>query len=390
MIVVEEEIKMKKIIAIILCVVLSIALIAGCASSAAGFGFSADSPASASDEVRLRTAANETMAMAPAMPESAPMPDAEFEAVEEFISFDDDAMWSYSVAEQEAAGGIAPISAPVPDEAMAEKIIYTVFANIETKEFDATIAGVQALLTRYNAFIENSSISGVNYASQFHGWSDLRTANFTIRVPNQHLNVMTGRLDDLGNVVHQSSTATNITSQFIDTQSRLNSLTVQEERLLTMLGQAEDVPDLIMIEERISDVRFQIESLTTTINTWQSQVDFSTVTLTIWEVEQFTELQETQYTYWQQIANGFSATMRGIGRFFMNVFMWIIVAAPVIIIILVIVAVALLIIRAKVRKFKRNQNAKLQNAAQNNAQNATQNVLPNTQAPEQAKPEAKE
>jgi len=374
---------MKKSIAIILCLILSIALIAGCADAAAPaytrLGFVSN------DSIMTRSAmvAEETLAM-PAPPPMPPPMAMEAPASDDYFEladFEDGATWSNVAVEEAAAGGMAPISAPVPDGAMADKIIYSVFANIETKDFDETIAGVHALLMRYNAFVENSSISGVNYAAQFHGWFDLRTANFTIRVPNQHLNVMTGRFEELGNVVHQSSTATNITSQFIDTQSRLNSLTVQEERLLTMLGQAEDVPDLIMIEERISDVRFQIEALTTTINTWQSQVDFSTVTLSIWEVEQFTEIQETERTYWQQIGDGLSSTMRGIGRFFMNVFMWIVVSAPVIIIVVVIALIVALVVRAKIRKFLRKRNAQLYNAPQSNAQSAEQNVLPNTQAP---------
>jgi len=232
---------------------------------------------------------------------------------------------------------------------LAEKIIYTVYAEIESLNFDETINNVNALMESYGAFVENSTISGINHASI--GWNNLRYAFFTIRVPVERLNAMTANLDALGNVVRQNMNADNITSQFFDTQSRLNSLTIQEERLLDMLRQADEVPDLIMIESRLSEVRYQIEALTTTLNNWQRQVDYSYLTLDIREVEQFTEIDEL--TYWQQIGEGLVSTLKGIGRFFMNLFKWLIVSAPVLLILAVIAIVTFIIIRRKLRKMKK-------------------------------------
>jgi len=137
--------------------------------------------------------------------------------------------------------------------------------------------------------------------------------------------------------------------QFFDTQSRLNTLSIQEERLLDMLRRAEDVPDLIAIEQRLGEVRYQIESLTTTLNNWQNQVDYSYLTLNIREVEQFTEPTDS---YWRQIGDGFMSTIRGVGRFFMNLFMWLIISAPVLVILAVIAVAALIIIKRKLRSIK--------------------------------------
>jgi hypothetical protein len=227
-----------------------------------------------------------------------------------------------------------------------------VFADIETIRFDETIERIRTLMAAHGAFVESSSISGINYASQFYGWNDYRYAFFSIRVPVENLNAMAANLGTLGNVVHENSNAQNITSQFFDTQSRLNSLTVQEERLLDMLRRAEDVPDLIAIEERLSDVRYQIESLTTTLNNWQSQVDYSTMTLSISEVEEYTEITPTHRTYWERIGDGLLASVRGIGRFFSNLFAWIIINLPVLITLAVIIVVMLIIFRRKLRKLK--------------------------------------
>jgi len=316
---------MKKRISIILCAILAAALLTACAGAA-----DHSAPMAAPMQMELQT----SMGMY-------------WEAAGLELADADFSMQSGSgagTAGESIAGNTAP-----DIEGFAEKIIYNVHAEVETVKFEETITGVNNMIASYNAFIENSSISGQNYASQFSGRRDYRSAHFTIRVPKEHLDAMTGRLDGIGNVTYINSNATNITSQFIDTQSRLNSLAVEEERLREMLSKAEDIPDLIMIEERMSHVRYQIESLTSILKNWQNQVDYSTLTLSIREVEQYTERPELNRSYWQQIGDGFMSTMRGVGRFFMNFFKWLIIAAPVLVILAVIAVVTTIIVRRKLK-----------------------------------------
>ena len=330
---------MKKTISILICVILTMTLTAACAG---GDAYRASSSPAWNDSGYGGMATPAPMeAPLPSMPEEAIMYDyAEYE-----VYNDADGSLMSSV---DSGFGVASVSTPATD-GLAEKIIYSVYADIETVSFDETIENVNVLLAAYGAFIENSSISGINYAARFHGWTDYRYAYFSIRVPVQNLDAMTDRLNILGNVVNRNSSADNITAQFFDTQSRLNSLTLQEERLLEMLSQANDIPDLIAIEERLSDVRYQIEWLTSMLTNWQRQVDYSNLALSIREVEQFTEPTLIHRTYWQQIGDGFMATIRGVGRFFMNLFMWVIVAAPVLVILAIIGFVIFIIARKKLR-----------------------------------------
>lgn len=269
-----------------------------------------------------------------------------------------------------------PASAPAGSDTLAtttaqdfaEKIIYSYYADIETLAFDDTIASVEQLIALHGAFIENSNIQGTNYATSQRGGRSYRYAHFIIRVPVEQLSAVTGKLDSLGNVVTLNSNAQNITSQFYDTQSRLNSLRIQEERLLDMLTKAEDVADMLTIETTLADVRYQIESLTTTLNHWQQQVDYSTLTLSIAEVEEYQEPVQLHRTYWERMADGLTETLRSVGRFFMNLFMWIIVSAPVLIILAVIGIVAYVLIKRSIRKSRAKAEERRKNAAAANAQ----------------------
>jgi len=249
------------------------------------------------------------------------------------------------------SGGVSAVPVSATGDSLAEKIIYTVNAEIETVAFDETIEKVYDLLAFNGGFIENSYIGGKNTSQSYYGWQTYRSANFTLRIPKDRLDAVTSSLDAIGNVTSLRSNADNISSQFYDTQSRLNSYRTQEERLLAMLSKADNVTDMIEIESKLAEIRYQLESLTTTLRNWQNAVDYSTLTLYISEVAELTEISPVQpRTYWQQIGDGLTANTKSVGVFFKNLFKWVVVNLPVIIILAVLAIVAFILIRKHIRR----------------------------------------
>ena len=239
---------------------------------------------------------------------------------------------------------------------MSEKIIYTAHANIETIDFDGSVEQVYVLLEQYGAYIENSYITGKSYSTEFYGHQSYRVAEFTIRVPREFYSALTSSLETLGNVVSMNSSVDNITTQYIDTQSRLESYRIEEERLLDMLGQATTVEEMILINERLSEVRYNIESLTAQLKHWDNKVNYCTVTLYISEVKELTVQVPVQRTYWQELGDGLKNTFKDLGRFFKNLFKFIVVNFPVIIILAVIAVAVITIIRKAKRKAPKLEN----------------------------------
>jgi len=336
---------MKKAIVILLIAILAVSLLAACSGangSASNYSASAPQASYSTGEGGNMYDYPETETMyqyslsgeaAPA-PSAAPMPQS---ADSGFASADN------NLPDTSGAQTAA-------DTGLAEKIIYTASADIETVNFEETLEKVQELINFNNAFIESSYIGGRNYAQSYYGYQTYRSANYTLRIPKDRFKAVTDNLDILGNVISVNSDAVNITSQFRDVESHLSSYRIQEERLLAMLEKTDTVSDMIEIESRLAEVRYNIESFTSTLNNWQNQVDYSTLTLYIREVENFTELIAIQRTYWQQIGDGLQSTIRSVGRFFTNLFKWIIINLPVLIILAVIVVVVVLIIGRRRRK----------------------------------------
>ena len=353
---------MKKIIAILLAAIMAVFLLSACGASGSspaaggsggGFGMTGSGgydAASAPEAPPMPSSASQDFSLRNSYGES-----YEYEAV---YDDSDGGGWRQQAemdAVSRAVGTADSSSAPadaLPDTSggMAEKIIYSAYADIETVDFDEAIERVYELLRVNNAFIESSYIGGRNYSQSYYGYQEYRSANFTLRIPKERFEAVTVNLGVLGNVTSLRTDAQNITAQFFDTESRLSSYRIQEERLLAMLEQADNVTDMISIEARLADIRYSVESLTSTLRNWQGQVDYSTITIYIHEVERLTEIVPIQRSYWQRIGDGLQSRTKGVGEFFTSLFMWIVINLPVFAVLAVVAVAAVFIVRKKLKK----------------------------------------
>lgn len=228
--------------------------------------------------------------------------------------------------EAEEAGSDRTAAGEVAD--MSEKIIYTAYAELETTEFDAALEKVQALVKELGGFMESTSVSGNNYWSISRGNTGGRHASFIIRVPSSKFSVLTGSLSDIGNVPYCDTRMQNVTMKYYDLQSRLEAYRTQEARLLEMLAVAESVEDMLAIQQQLTEVQYEIDYLTGQLRYYDHQVNYSTVTLDVNEVREYTPEPTITLTYWQRMTRGFSDSLKGVGRFFQNLFLWFVTSLP--------------------------------------------------------------
>ena len=182
-----------------------------------------------------------------------------------------------------------------------EKIIYSADATLESTSFDEAVKSVLALIDEYKAYVESSSMNGSNYSSISSGNAGSRSAEYVIRVPAESFEKLMSSLSTIGNVPYSHVYTENVSSQYYDTEARLRTYRAQEERLLELLDKAETVSDVIEIENELTEVRYRIESLQTTLNGWDRQVSYSTVYLSLREVKEYTP--ENRIGFGRQIVN---------------------------------------------------------------------------------------
>ena len=248
-------------------------------------------------------------------------------------------------APAEAGGADTAAEAPAIDP---EKIIYSGNATVETTEFDQTLEKLQTLVQQAGGFIESASISGSNYDSQARGYASNRNAYYSIRIPSARFQELMGGLSALGNVPYSNTYSENITSRYYDVQARLTAYETQEQRLLEMMEMAETVSDIIVIEDRLTELRWQIEDLQSTLNNWDRQVSYSSIGLSIQEVTVYTP--EAKMSYGERLGLAVRSGLQNTADFFRGFLLWFLEALPALIILAVIAVVVIVIVRRKLKK----------------------------------------
>lgn len=235
-----------------------------------------------------------------------------------------------------ASGSVNEAEAPEHRDAdiNPEKIIYSGNATVETTEFETAVEGLTALVHKYGGFIEQSSVNGSNYYSISRGYAASRSAYYTIRIPSESFNTIMNELSTLGNVPYSRIYTTNITSEYYDTAARLKSYQVQEETLLALLEKAESIEDVLAVQSELSNVRYRIESLQSTIKNWDRQVSYSTIDVGIDEVREYTP--EASISYGKRLANAFRSGIVGFWDFLKDALIWFAESLPALVILAVI------------------------------------------------------
>lgn len=223
------------------------------------------------------------------------------------------------------------------------KIIKSSQLFLETAKFNDVINSLEDMVKSYGGYIASSSIDaeGIN-----NNYQCLRFASYKINVPSDKLDDFLDESSKLATVRNKSTSAEDITAQYYDNESRLKSLQIQEERYLEILKTATEVKDIIEIENALTDVRYEIENLTTCLNKISNLVDMATVNINIQEVSQETVAQSVPKTLGEKISSSFVNSLKKIKEFSINTVIFIIAAIPYLIIISILLVLSLGIYKA--------------------------------------------
>ena len=164
------------------------------------------------------------------------------------------------------------------------KIIYTTNLSLESKDYDAARAALDAALSEAGGYLESSS--------EYSDVGSSRSVNLTFRVPEENYQSFLDAVAQAGNVTYKSQQADDVTTQYMDVETRLSNLEAQRTRLQELQAQADNLSDLLQIESSLTDVQSQIESWQSQLNWYSDQVQQCTVYVNLSEVQTYTPTNE--------------------------------------------------------------------------------------------------
>ena len=248
------------------------------------------------------------------------------------------------------------------------KLIQTVNLEVETKEFEQMMSSLETQVQEMGGYIE--SMETYN-GSSYSGYANSRYANLTIRIPAGKLNSFLQTVSDISNVVRRRDNVEDVTLSYVDMESRRNTLRTEQERLLEFLEQAETVEEIIALEQRLSEVRYQLESMESQLRTMDNLIDYSTVELNVSEVRELTDVQEKEPGPGKRIADGFMRSLRDIGDGLMELAIWFLTHIPYLVIWAAVIAVILVCWRkARAKRLRKKEEKEREAEARMQAQRA--------------------
>lgn len=257
----------------------------------------------------------------------------------------DSAPMALSANQRSAAAGSA--SQPLPQN---RKWVITMNLTAETGDLDAALDAVLTKVSQMEGYVESQSVSGGSAGSGRH-----RYANLTLRIPANVVDGFVEEVAGLTNLVSSSRNVQDITLTYSDTAGRVTALETEQARLLELMEQAENMSDLLEIEARLTEVRYQLENYASTLRLYDNQVDYATVSLYISEVEKYTPVEEPGF--WQKITSGLADSIVNLGETIVAFITWLIIDLPY----LAVIALVVWLITALTKRSLRKRKAKKEN-----------------------------
>ena len=172
--------------------------------------------------------------------------------------------------------------------------------NFETHDIAETRRHIESLVQKYGAYISQED----ERASSSRIYQ-----NMTVRIPKAHFDVFVTELSGgVKKIDKKSITVQDVTEEFIDSTARLAVKKETEQGYLRLLNQAKTIKDILDIQNKLQDIRSDIESIEGRLRYLKNSVNFSTLHISMYQqIEAASETGSVFMPIWDAIKGGVQA-----------------------------------------------------------------------------------
>lgn len=147
--------------------------------------------------------------------------------------------------------------------------------SFETSDKDETRKIINKGVKESNAYISQDIITDHSYRIE---------NRITIRVPSENFEDLLTRISEMAvDLESKNISATDVTEEYVDVESRLKTKKELENRYKVLLQKARSVDEILKIEKQIGDLRTEIESIEGRYKYLNDRISYSTLTVVFYE-----------------------------------------------------------------------------------------------------------
>ncbi len=230
-----------------------------------------------------------------------------------------------------------------------EKLIKNGYVSLSVDDYSKAEEEIKNYISQNNGYVQNSS-SYSDYDTELNV-SRGKSGSMTVCVESDKFSSAMEYIKTIGAVTDENEYTDDITSEYVDTESRLKVKEQEKERLTELMDRAESMEDIINIENRLSQVISDIESAKAQMNNYDSLTSFSRININITE-KKLSDGTSANTNFSEKVKYNFSNSVKKFGLFIQSAVLFFIgIWVPLVIIVVIAVAVIIFI---KKRKNKKN------------------------------------
>ena len=213
------------------------------------------------------------------------------------------------------------------ESSIDRKIVRTASLTIQVNDISQALADIAALAAGFEGYVVSSS-------QRADDDDNTASGQISIRVPATQYDAALQKLRELAvKVVYENSNSQDVTEQYTDLQAQLRNYEATEAQYLELLKKAENVKDMLEVQEALSNVRGNIERVKGRIQYLERTSETSLIQVSLTKVKPIGE------STWDVpgILKGAVDGLIAFGNVLLTILIWLLVFSPVWIIILVII-----------------------------------------------------
>jgi hypothetical protein len=169
-------------------------------------------------------------------------------------------------------------------------------------DVDVAAAKVRAVAATEKGLVLSESISSEPDHPATGGFSTI-----TISVPTTRLDAALDRVSEIGKVHSRNTSTDDVTTQYVDTASRVETMEASVERVRALMSKATRLADIVSLEAELSRRQADLEAMQTQLAALEGQVATAPIEVRLSTDEKVLEEEEEDTGFLAGLAAGWSA-----------------------------------------------------------------------------------
>jgi len=180
---------------------------------------------------------------------------------------------------EDASGGTGPLGLDAAVASLGRKVISNanLFVEVAAGKFQLAFDQARNLADQYGGYIVSSDATATDEAGV------MRNGTVVIRVPSQSFNQALASASKLGDVKSLKIESQDVTEEYVDLQARLANAQTQERALISLMGKAKTVDEVLQVQQVLTQTQQEIEQLKGRIKFLDEHSSYSTISIGLYE-----------------------------------------------------------------------------------------------------------